>query len=64
MNFHPQLKSPTEGELHFFEREGNYRKGFEFYFNQMPFVDPDQIVFEKTPDYMHDPKEGWKIENQ
>lgn len=56
MNFHPQLKSPSEGELHFFEREGNYRKGFEFYFNQMPFATEDQIVFEKTPDYMHDPK--------
>jgi len=29
MNFHPGMRSPVEGELHFFEREGNYRKVFD-----------------------------------
>ena len=38
LNYHPQLKSPSEGELHFFEREGNYQKGYEYYLNQMPFA--------------------------
>ena len=30
MNFHPGMRSPVEGELHFFEREGNYRKVWIF----------------------------------
>lgn len=56
LNYHPQLKSPSEGELHYFEREGNYQKGYEHYLNEMPFVSDEQFVFEKTPDYMHDPR--------
>jgi len=56
LNYHPQLKSPSEGELHFFEREGNYQKGYEYYLNQMPFASEGQFTFEKTPDYMHDPR--------
>ena len=39
-----------------FEREGNYQKGYEHYLNEMPFVSDEQFVFEKTPDYMHDPR--------
>lgn len=56
MNFHPGMRSPVDGEVHFFEREGNYRKGYKSYFDQMPYGDPGLLIFEKTPDYMHDPK--------
>lgn len=57
---HPQLKS-AQGEMHFFERDYNYVKGHEYYMSQMPFVTKDEIVYEKTPDYMWDPRVPGRI---
>lgn len=38
-------------EIHFFDKDENYREGYEAYRQQMPFAEKDQIVVEKTPSY-------------
>ena len=47
--------------MHFFERDHEYVKGHEYYMSQMPFVSDDEIVYEKTPDYMWDPRVPGRI---
>ncbi|XP_068596561.1 heparan sulfate glucosamine 3-O-sulfotransferase 1-like [Brachionichthys hirsutus] len=38
-------------EVHFFDSESNYEKGYSWYVSQMPFAFPDQLTLEKTPGY-------------
>lgn len=56
---HPELVGSTPKELHFFDREANYRKGIQWYHKH--FFDKDNffkkgLYFEATPIYMF--KEG------
>jgi len=47
-------KAPVE--VHFFDRDGNYAKGLEWYQQQMPEVREDQISIEKSPSYFVTPE--------
>lgn len=38
-------------ELHFFCKDENYKKGLDWYRNQMPLSEPHQLTVEKTPNY-------------
>lgn len=42
------------GESHFFDRNANYNKGYEWYLSIQPVVRPEVKVFDKTPSYMSD----------
>lgn len=49
---HPNIFIPEgTGEIHFFSKEKNYKKGIEWYRNKFSNVLPNQIVGEKTPRY-------------
>ena len=39
-------------EIHFFDRDVNYRRGLEWYRRRMPFSFDDQITVEKSPSYL------------
>ena len=52
---HPGVKSAT-GEVHFFDREENYRKGVEWYVRKMPLTTQNQIAIEKSPSYFVTPE--------
>ena len=39
-------------EIHFFDRDDNYRRGLEWYRRRMPFSFDDQITVEKSPSYL------------
>ena len=39
------------GEVHFFDKDENYAKGFHWYRNKMPSCWPNQLVIEKSPKY-------------
>uniref|UniRef100_A0A8C9R4E2 Sulfotransferase n=1 Tax=Scleropages formosus TaxID=113540 RepID=A0A8C9R4E2_SCLFO len=41
----------AENEVHFFDWENHFEKGFSWYVSQMPFSYPGQITVEKTPAY-------------
>ena len=47
---HPKIEAPKK-EVHFFDNERHYRKGFRWYKNMMPKSFSDQIVLEKSPRY-------------
>ena len=47
---HPQIKS-ANGEVHFFDREENFRKGIRWYVQHMPFTTQSQVTMEKSPSY-------------
>ncbi|XP_043918522.1 heparan sulfate glucosamine 3-O-sulfotransferase 1 [Protopterus annectens] len=55
LSLHPDIAA-AESELHFFDWEENYKKGLQWYANQMPFSRPDKITVEKTPAYFTSPK--------
>ena len=54
MNYHPKLRD-TPGEKHFFNRPANWRMGFDWYLDQMPYSYADEVTYEKTPDYFDRP---------
>ena len=37
------------GESHFFDRTTNYQQGYEYYLSLQPEVQPEVMVFDKTP---------------
>ncbi|XP_063315945.1 heparan sulfate glucosamine 3-O-sulfotransferase 1 [Pelobates fuscus] len=43
--------SAAESEIHFFDLEDQYKRGLEWYLDQMPFSYPHQLTVEKTPAY-------------
>ena len=51
---HPGVKSAI-GEVHFFDREENYKKGLEWYMSKMPLTTQNQIAIEKSPSYFVTP---------
>jgi hypothetical protein len=48
---HPQIVGPDEKELHFFSNDENFALGIESYHQSFPASQPEQIVFESTPNY-------------
>lgn len=47
------------GEVHFFNRPVNWRKGFDWYLDH--FTHPDKLQGEKTPDYLDNPASARRI---
>ena len=50
LHLHPDIKKATK-EIHFFDRDDNYNRGFDWYREQMPQSFPHQITIEKSPSY-------------
>ncbi|XP_005995861.1 heparan sulfate glucosamine 3-O-sulfotransferase 1 [Latimeria chalumnae] len=62
LSLHPDI-STAESELHFFDWEDHYNKGFQWYISQMPLSYPHQITMEKTPAYFTSPQVPERIYN-
>ncbi|XP_037090910.1 heparan sulfate glucosamine 3-O-sulfotransferase 1-like [Pollicipes pollicipes] len=54
INIHPQVMRASR-EVHFFDRDENYRRGLEWYRKRMPFSFDDQVTVEKSPSYFVTP---------
>ncbi len=52
---HPQIYMPKI-ELHFFDKEGNFEKGVDWYKEQFQQAEERQILGEKTPTYSYLPE--------
>ncbi|XP_051896956.1 heparan sulfate glucosamine 3-O-sulfotransferase 1-like [Pristis pectinata] len=50
INLHPDVVV-ARAEVHFFDWDENYQKGFDWYREQMPVSLPHQLTVEKTPGY-------------
>ena len=50
LKIHPSIRA-CGNEVHFFDRDENYKKGLEWYRQQMPSSLPGQITIEKSPSY-------------
>ena len=50
LDIHPEV-AVAATEVHFFDWDENYAKGFEWYRDLMPYSYPQQITVEKTPGY-------------
>ena len=57
---HSQIVSP-KGEVHFFDRDEMFRKGVEWYIQQMPYSTSNQITIEKSPSYFVTPEVPQRI---
>ncbi|XP_032881454.1 heparan sulfate glucosamine 3-O-sulfotransferase 1 isoform X1 [Amblyraja radiata] len=62
LNVHTEVTA-AQSEIHFFDCEGNYQKGLQWYSTQMPFSYPNQTTVEKTPAYFTSPKVPERIYN-
>uniref|UniRef100_UPI00398E51F2 heparan sulfate glucosamine 3-O-sulfotransferase 1-like n=1 Tax=Pristiophorus japonicus TaxID=55135 RepID=UPI00398E51F2 len=62
LNLHPEVTA-AENEIHFFDWEGNYQKGLQWYSSQMPIAYPQQTTVEKTPAYFTSHKVPERIYN-
>ena len=52
---HPRVQKAA-GEVHFFDRDENYRRGLEWYRRKMPHSFRGQITIEKSPSYFVTPE--------
>jgi [heparan sulfate]-glucosamine 3-sulfotransferase 5 len=50
LEINPAIRS-AHNEVHFFDRPENYKLGLEWYRNQMPLTNENQITIEKSPAY-------------
>lgn len=48
---HPNVAGDGYKDIHFFNIDSNYKRGLEWYRQQMPFSSDNQITIEKTPAY-------------
>ena len=48
---HPDVYMPRN-ELHYFDKNDNFKKGERWYLNNFKSAAKHQIIGEKTPDYM------------
>ncbi|XP_029112921.1 heparan sulfate (glucosamine) 3-O-sulfotransferase 1-like 2 [Scleropages formosus] len=55
LNLHPDVEV-AKAEVHFFNRDENYRRGLSWYRAQMPVSLPGQLTVEKTPGYFASPE--------
>ena len=53
LNLHPDIVASTE-EIHYFDE--NYKRGLEWYKQQMPLSKSHQVRIESSPKYFHDGK--------
>ncbi|CEF59617.1 GH20068p [Strongyloides ratti] len=60
LSLHPMIKIARH-ELHFFDNNETYLKGINWYKNQMPLAEDNQIVIEKTPAYFTSPYAAKRI---
>ena len=54
LSLHPSIQMAAQ-EVHFFDNETNYARGYSWYLSQMPNLGPDQIAVEKSPSYLVTP---------
>jgi [heparan sulfate]-glucosamine 3-sulfotransferase 5 len=52
---HPRVQKAA-GEVHFFDRDDNYRRGLDWYRRKMPHSFKGQITIEKSPSYFVTPE--------
>lgn len=52
---HPRIQKAA-GEVHFFDRDDNYRRGLEWYRHRMPHSFRGQVTIEKSPSYFVTPE--------
>ncbi|XP_049776413.1 heparan sulfate glucosamine 3-O-sulfotransferase 5 [Schistocerca cancellata] len=52
---HPRVQKAA-GEVHFFDRDDNYRRGLDWYRRKMPHSFRGQITIEKSPSYFVTPE--------
>ncbi|XP_077991521.1 heparan sulfate glucosamine 3-O-sulfotransferase 1-like [Glandiceps talaboti] len=50
LKIHPKIRTASD-EIHYFDRDENYKQGLDWYVQQMPLSYPDQITIEKSPAY-------------
>lgn len=50
LQIHPQLNAADTKEIHYFDRDLNYQKGFDWYLEQFLF-EPGKLSFESTASY-------------
>lgn len=50
LGLHPWIQ-PADQEVHFFDDDRNYNRGYEWYKDHMPYTYPEQITLEKSPRY-------------
>ncbi|XP_078284880.1 heparan sulfate glucosamine 3-O-sulfotransferase 1-like [Rhinoraja longicauda] len=60
LNLHPDVVV-ARVEVHFFDWDENYRKGLDWYRQQMPVSLPHQLTVEKTPGYFTAPKAAERV---
>ena len=51
---HPGVRVANQ-EVHFFDNETNYARGYSWYLSQLPGLEPGQISLEKSPSYLVTP---------
>ena len=50
LNLHPSIVS-AKAEVHYFDKEENFRRGVQWYIDSMPYTHPSEVTIEKTPAY-------------
>ena len=55
LHLHPQI-AMVPFEVHFFDKNERYRRGLDWYREQMPTSDENQLTVEKTPSYYVTPE--------
>lgn len=60
LNLHPDVVV-ARAEVHFFDWDENYRKGLDWYHQQMPVSLPHQLTVEKTPGYFTAPNAAKRV---
>ena len=58
---HPNVVGDGYKEIYYFSSDRNYRKGNEWYREQMPYSNENQITIEKTPPYFTDSKSPERV---
>merc|ERR1719315_146611 len=54
LSLHPSIRMAAQ-EVHFFDNETNYARGYSWYLSQMPNLSPGQLAVEKSPSYLVTP---------
>ena len=60
LSLHPSVRMAAQ-EVHFFDNQTNYARGYSWYLSQMPTVEPGQIGVEKSPSYLVTPNVASRI---
>ena len=60
LTLHPAIRMAAQ-EVHFFDNETNYGRGYSWYLAQMPSLEEGQIAMEKSPSYMVTPSVAERI---